>query len=129
MPTYLPAFMSHAHLDNDRCDPYHLALSQRGVACYYDRDQPQAGASLSLALQNELERARALVVMVTPAMLGSFWVEQEIDMFFALMARDRTRKLIPVRIAACELPTRLAARWWLDATTEPFAAIIEKLTR
>lgn len=128
MPSYLSAFMSHAHADNALTDPYADALSQRGVACYYDRANPQTGHSLSLALQSELERARALIVLVSPAMLNSFWVEQEIDMFFALMAEDRSRMLIPIKIAPCELPTRLRACWWLDATREPFSSIMEQLT-
>ncbi len=129
MPTYLSAFISHAHADNALCEPYYLALTQRGVACYYDRANPQTGHSLSIALQTEIEQARALIVMVSPAMLGSFWVEQEIDMFMALMAEDRARMLIPIKIAACEMPTRLRARWWLDATREPFAAIGDQLAR
>lgn len=129
MPSYLSAFMSHAHIDNALCDGYHRALTQRGVACYYDRANPQTGHSLSVALQTEIERAQALIVMVSPAMLSSFWVEQEIDMFLALMAEERTRKLIPIKIAACEMPTRLRARWWLDATREPLDAVMDQLTR
>ena len=40
MPTYLPAFMSHAHLDNDLCDLYHRALAQRGA---WDIDKESEG--------------------------------------------------------------------------------------
>ena len=128
MSSHLPAFMSHAHADNTLCDPIHLALTQKGVSCYYDRQNPQFGHSLSLALQQELERARALIVMVSSASLASFWVNEEIDMFYSIMAQDRTRTLIPIKIAACELPPRLRSRWWIDATTTPLPQLIDELT-
>ncbi len=129
MPTYLPAFMSHAHADNMLCDPYHAALTRSGVACYYDRQNPQVGHSLSLALQQELERAKALIVMVSPASLASFWVNEEIDMFLSLMAKDRSRKMVPIKVAPCELPPRLESRWWLDATRYSQEQIVEQLAR
>ena len=110
------AFVSHAHADNDMCDPYVAAWQQRGVSLYYDRANPQVGHDLGEALERELKRAGALIVMVTPAALASFWVREEIAMFFSFMAHDPSRLLIPIKLAPCELPARLAARWWVDAT-------------
>jgi TIR domain-containing protein len=129
MPSYRYAFISHAHMDNALCDPYSTALARLGVPHYYDRENPQVGHSLSLALQQEIERAGALIVMVSPASVASFWVNEEIDMFFALMAEDRSRKLIPVKIASCDLPPRLKSRWWLDATTLSRDDVVAQLAR
>jgi hypothetical protein len=129
MPTYRYSFISHAHADNDLCDPYSTALAHLGIPHYYDRQNPQVGHSLSLALQQEIERAANLIVMVSPASLVSFWVNEEIDMFFSLMAKDRSRRLIPIKIAPCDLPPRLASRWWLDATTLSQDEVMAQLTR
>lgn len=116
MPSYRYSFISHAHADKALCDPYADALARLGASHYYDRENPQIGHSLSLALQEELQKANVLIVMVSPASLNSFWVNEEIGMFMALMAKDRLRKLIPVKIASCDLPARLDHRGWLDAT-------------
>ncbi len=75
MSSYRYAFVSHAHADNDVCDPYAAAFGQRGVSLYYDRANPQVGHDLGAALDRELQRAGALIVMVTPAALASFWVQ------------------------------------------------------
>ncbi len=116
MTTYRNAFVSHAHANNAQCDPYVAAFQRRGVSLYYDRANPQVGHDLGESLERELERATALIVMATPAALASFWVREEISIFFALMARDPSRLLIPIKLEPCELPPRLAARWWVDAT-------------
>jgi hypothetical protein len=124
---YKTAFISHAHADNAKCDPYASTLQRRGINLSYDRSNPQVGQSLSKALEKEIQRAMVLIVMVTPAALTSFWVSEEIDMFLSLMAQDRTRLLIPVKLEPCTLPPRLASRWWVDATTQSLAQVVEQL--
>lgn len=124
---YKTVFMSHAHSDNEKCDSYAEALQKRGISLYYDRTTPQVGHDLSEALQREIQGAEALIVMVTPASLSSFWVSEEISMFYSMMARDRSRLLIPVMLESCELPPRLAARWWVDASTLPFQKVVDEL--
>jgi hypothetical protein len=51
-----------------------LRRYRRGVPLYYDRTNLQVGHGLDKALEQELIRARALVVLVTSATLKSFWV-------------------------------------------------------
>ncbi len=65
--------------------------------------------------------------MVTLASLTSFWVDEEIDMFITLMAQDPSRLLIPVKLELCELPPRLASRWWIDATTQTLTQVVDQL--
>jgi parallel beta-helix repeat protein len=129
MPSYLTAFMSHAHADNALTDPYADALNRLGVPLYYDRANPQTGHFLGDALQEELERRKTLVVMVTPAALASFWVRLEINTFLGLMASDPARKLIPVRVAQCQLPAVLNGMWWVDALGRTVADVMSDLTR
>ena len=62
--SFKTAFMSHAHFDNDKCDPFADALKKRGISLYYDRANPQVGHSLSKALEEEIQRANVLIVMV-----------------------------------------------------------------
>lgn len=129
MSTYLSAFMSHAHADNALTDPYADTLNHLGVPLYYDRANPQTGHFLGDALQEELERRHVLLVMVTPAAMTSFWVRLEINTFLGLMAADPTRKLIPVRIAPCQLPAVLNGMWWVDAVGRSVSDVMTDLER
>lgn len=126
---YKTAFMSHAHADNAKCDPYADVLQKRGISLYYDRANPQVGRDLGITLEREIQQANALIVMVTPSALKSFWVTEEISMFFSLMAQDPSRLLIPVKLEPCQLPPRLAARWWIDATTLPMPQVVDQLAK
>lgn len=127
MPRYRYTFISHAHVDNALCDPFAEELVRLGVDHYYDREKPDHGDSLSLALQREIERAGVLIVMCSPEAIESFWVNEEIDMFMSLMADDRTRKIVPVIIERCELPPRLKARWSVNAVGRPPRDVVAAL--
>ncbi len=127
MPDYRYAFISHAHGDNPLCDPYSAALTRLGVPHYYDRTNPQVGHDIGEALERELQRAQALIVLASPKSLASVWVREEINIFFVLMMRDPTRLLIPVKVAPCELPPRLEARWWVDSVGRPVEQVVAEL--
>jgi formylglycine-generating enzyme required for sulfatase activity len=129
MCAFRPTFVSHAHANNAQCEPFVAAFQRRGVSLYYDRANPQVGHDLGEALERELQRATALIVMVTPAALASFWVREEISIFFALMAQDSSRLLIPIKLEACELPPRLAARWWVDATDLAADEVVDQVVQ
>ncbi|HEY7341241.1 MAG TPA: SUMF1/EgtB/PvdO family nonheme iron enzyme [Ktedonobacterales bacterium] len=129
MCAFRPTFVSHAHANNAQCEPFVTAFQRRGVPLYYDRANPQVGHDLGEALERELERATALIVMATPAALASFWVREEISIFFALMARDPSRLLIPIKLEPCELPARLAARWWVDATDLALDDVVDQVVQ
>lgn len=116
MTTYRKSFISHAHADNTLCDPYAEALTHLGAPHYYDREDPQVGKSLPFALQERIQEANVLIVMVSPASLKSGWVDQEIAMFLHLWSKDQSRMLIPVTIEHCVLPPILGHWWGIDAT-------------
>ncbi len=125
------AFISHAHADNTLCAPYAAGLKRRlgDDAVWYDLNNNPEGHLLAAALQRELQARPALVVFVTPAALESFWVGLEIDAFLGLMAQDRARMLLPVRLAECALPPFMNAMTWIDAVGQPVDAIVERVTQ
>jgi parallel beta-helix repeat protein len=129
MPAYRYTFISHAHADNALCDPIAAAFARLGIPHYYDRANPQIGHDLGESLERELQDAQALIVLASPRSLASPWVREEINIFFTLMMREPTRMLIPVKVAPCDLPPRLEARWWVDAMNRPTNDVAAELAR
>ena len=127
MSAYRETFVSHAHADNDLCDRYVAALRARGIDVWYDRDNAQNGHLLGSAIQEELRRRQSFVLLMTEASLGSFWVDLETQTYLGLMAHERSRLLLPVRIAPCTVPPMLNAFFWIDAQAMPFDKAIDAI--
>ncbi len=127
MTTVRPTFVSHAHADNDLCDRYVAALRARGVDVWYDRTNAQAGHFLGTEIQRELTQRSAFVLLLTQHALDSFWVQLELQAYLGLMAQDRARLLLPVRIGPCAVPPFLNALFWVDALALPFEQAIDAI--
>jgi formylglycine-generating enzyme required for sulfatase activity len=127
MSAFRPTFVSHAHVDNDICDHYVAALRAHGIDSWYDRTNAQAGHFLGTDIQHELERRSAFVLLMTQAALDSFWVQLELQAYLGLMAQDRSRILLPVRIGPCAVPPFLNALFWIDAQAMPFEQAIDAI--
>jgi ABC-type transport system substrate-binding protein len=120
-------FVSHAHADNELVDPFVSALRARGVDVWYDRSNLEAGHFLSEEIQQELQNRTALVLMLTPASIESYWVQTELNAFRDLAARDRERVIVPVRLARCEVPVLLRAYTWVEAVDVELDSVLDKL--
>jgi ABC-type transport system substrate-binding protein len=120
-------FVSHSHQDNDLCDAFVEALRARGVDVWYDRSDLQVGHLLSTAIQQELQVRTVFILLATPASITSYWVETELAAFRELAAHDRTRVIIPIIMAPCELPLLLRAYKWIDAVDVPLETVIDQL--
>ena len=54
-------------------------LKAAGIAPFLDRDETPGGARLTPSLMRALRRSRMLVVLLTPDVLDSEWVQQEVE--------------------------------------------------
>lgn len=85
-------FLSYARIDGgDTAGTLHHELESLGITVWFDEVTIQAGRSQSLQMDQGLRKARAGVVVLTPAYLtGRFWSERELG---ALLHKST---LIPV---------------------------------
>lgn len=85
-------FCSYAHIDGAAVtDELHAQLTALGLDVWRDTAELKPGQSMARQLDNGLGRARAGVVVLTPAYLtGRFWTERELG---ALLHKDT---VIPV---------------------------------
>jgi TIR domain-containing protein len=128
MSAFRSTFISHAHADNAECDRFVVALRSQGINIWYDRDNAQAGSVLGVEIQRELVQRSAFLLLLTQQALDSFWVPLEMQAFLGLMAQDRSRLLLSVRIGPCTVPPFLNALLWIDALAMPFEEAIAKIT-
>src|SRR5262245_37142509 len=68
-------------------------LRESGLTCFLDKDETVGGVELSPAIKRALRKSRLLICVLTPGVLSSDWVQQEVAAF--LHTKDR---LIPINV-------------------------------
>lgn len=69
-------------------------LKSAGLTPFLDRDETPGGAHLTPTLVRALRKSRMLVVLLTPDVLDSEWVQQEVNTFAAF----KGRAIVPINI-------------------------------
>jgi WD40 repeat protein len=69
-------------------------LKSAGLTPFLDRDETPGGAQLTPTLVRALRKSRMLVVLLTPDVLDSEWVQQEVETF----AGFKRRAIVPINI-------------------------------
>jgi len=112
-------FISYRRQDAAQyAEALNASLSAKGFVCFLDRDHTVGGVELTPALRRSLRRSRALVVLLTPGVVDSSWVEQEIASFV-----DRGDRLVPISVdgflsreIAVESFAQLKRLSWIEET-------------
>jgi len=95
----------------------HRNLCEQGFVCFLDREQTVGGVELAPTIRSALKRSRALVVILTPNVVQSPWVKQEVEAFLG-----RRERLIPISVGGFLAQGRsldspfamLRSRSWID---------------
>lgn len=121
-------FVSYARTDKARVAPLVAALEAQGWSVWWDPGIVP-GQEFDQLIAEELDRARAVICVWTPASVGSRWVRGE-----AREAADRG-VLVPVRFEGARLPIDVRAihttdldQWKDDAKSAPFQELVGALS-
>jgi len=90
-------FISYAREETARAQQLARALEESGFSVWWDR-QVTAGVSWATIIEQQLDKARCVIVLWSAASVASNWVVDE-----AAYARESS-KLIPVVIENVDLP-------------------------
>lgn len=90
-------FISHAHEDNERCEPLLHVFNTWRIDYWFDKQRMRAGQGISSKIQQALEERDVLLRVCTASAQRSYWVGLETDAFRGLMAEDHRRGLIDKR--------------------------------
>ncbi len=118
-------FISYARHDKALVAPLVAALEARGWSVWWD-PQIAPGQEFDQLITRELDAAKAVIVVWTPASVDSRWVRGE-----ARLAADR-RVLVPVRFGGARLPIDALALHTTDLDDwgeDPRSAAFQQLSR
>src|SRR5258707_4382365 len=102
-------------------------LRAAGLRVWFDEWVIKPGDDIYLAIERGLEAARAQVLCLSPAALGSEWATLERS---TVRFRDPTnagRRFIPLLLADCELPDALLRYKYVDYRKRTKTAFAELL--
>jgi GTPase SAR1 family protein len=120
-------FLSHNLRDKPRVRKLAEDLRAAGLRIWFDEWVIKPGDDIYLAIERGLEAARAQVLCLSPAALGSEWVTLERS---TLVFRDPTnadRRFIPLLLVDCELPDALRRYKYVDYRRRTKGAFAELL--
>ncbi len=120
-------FLSHNSKDKPRVRKLAEELRAAGLRVWFDDWVLKPGDDIYLAIERGLEAARAQVLCLSPAALGSEWVTLERS---TVLFRDPTnagRRFIPLLLADCDLPDVLRRYKYVDYRRRTKAAFAELL--
>ena len=113
-------FISYSHQDREIAARVADQLEEGGLGTWLGVEQLNAGDSWTSQSQTALNRSVAVVVLVSPALLGNRQSLQEIS-----YAQHVGVPVIPVRVGKVgdrDLPLDLARLHMVDATDQPLEA-------
>lgn len=102
-------FVSHSHQDAMFCREYVKGLSERGASVWYDEHNLGWGA-LRATIEREMPQCQHFVGILSPAAVGSEWVNAEIDAALELLTEGILKTLTFVIAEPCVVPL-LLRRW------------------
>ncbi|HEX9439703.1 MAG TPA: toll/interleukin-1 receptor domain-containing protein, partial [Roseiflexaceae bacterium] len=108
-----PIFISHASKDDEFVKELRLALEGQGLSAWVDSRKLRGGAKLAPEIEQAIEQARQVIVVLSPNTQNSPWVRKEIQQALQVEQRrkDDGYRVIPLLLPGVE-PAALAL--WFD---------------
>lgn len=119
-------FISHSHEDKHAVQKIVARLEAAGHDVWIDSLKLRPGDNIQRKIQEGLEKADALVVVISKNSFRSKWVQQEFSAIALQQISKRERRVLPVKIDSSTVPSYLANRVYLDLS-ENFDAGLERL--
>ena len=107
-------FLSHSSSDKQWVRQLNGALQTLGLSTFLDERDIQPSENFVLTIDDALRDSRFLVLVVTPKLVLSEWVEQEWTAHMA--THGPIGRIIPIVLQPAELPPLLKTLQQIDAT-------------
>lgn len=119
-------FISHSHEDKVPVQRIVSRLQGAGHDVWSDSLKLRPGDNIQRKIEEGLESADLLIVVVSKNSFRSQWVQQEFSAIALQQISKRERRILPVKIDASDIPSYLANRLYLDLS-ENFDAGLDRL--
>jgi len=120
-------FLNYNWQDKPRVRELAEGLRAAGLRVWFDEWVIRPGDDIYLSIKRGLEAARAQVLCLSPAALGTGWVTLERGTVLFRDPSNAGRRFIPLLLADCELPDALRRYKYVDYRQETKTAFDELL--
>lgn len=107
-------FLSHNSGDKDRVRLLARELEEAGLRVWFDEWIIKPGDDIYLSVERGLDTSRVMVLCLSPAALGSGWVDLERSTALFRDPTNRARRFVPVLLADSKLPDSLRRYRYID---------------
>ena len=113
----MPVFISYSHQDKDFVDQLAIQLVRKNVHVWVDRWELSVGDSLIDKVQQAVEGASALLVVLSPESVQSEWCKRELSAGLLRELEERRVVVMPVLLRDCEIPIFARGKFYADFRT------------
>ena len=101
-------FLCHASEDKEFVDILAIYLDSRGVDLWYDKREIKVGDSIVSRINDGLDAASHIVVVLSKASVEKTWVKKEISAALMKQLHNKSITVIPLLREDCRIPPLLA---------------------
>ena len=110
----MPIFISYSHQDKNFVDKLAIQLVAHNINVWLDRWELQIGDSIIAKIQEAVEGASALLVILSPASVSSDWCKNEINAGLLRELEEKQVLVMPVMLQDCEVPVFVRGKIYAD---------------
>lgn len=110
----MPIFISYSHENKDFVDQLATQLVHRNVNVWLDRWELSIGDSIIDKVQDAVDGASALLVILSKASIASEWCKRELSSGFLRELEEKRVVVMPVLLEDCEIPLFARGKMYAD---------------
>ncbi len=110
----MPVFISYSHADKDFVDLLATHLIKAKAHVWVDRWELHVGDSLISKIQQAIQKASALIVVLSNASVNSEWCKKELNVGLVRELEEKRVIVLPLLLEKCEIPLFLREKMCAD---------------
>ncbi len=114
----MPIFISYSHKDKAFVDKLATQLVSRNVNIWLDRWELSVGDSLVERIQDAVDGASALLVVLSKSSTASEWCKKELSAGLLRELEEKRVVVMPVMLEDCEVPVFARGKMFADFRTD-----------
>lgn len=114
----MPIFISYSHKDKDFVDKLAIQLVRQNIHVWLDRWELSVGDSLVERVQEAVDGASALLVILSKASTASEWCKKELSAGLLRKLEEKRVVVMPVMLEDCEIPVFARGKLFADFRTD-----------
>lgn len=128
----MPIFISYSHQDKEFVDKLALQLINRNINIWLDRWELSVGDTILDKVQDALDGASALLVILSKASTSSEWCNKELSSGLLRELEEKRVVVLPVLLEDCTMPIFARGKMYADFRNnfdQGFTQIIESIAK